>query len=69
VISRWRVGQFGSSPWRGDFIVMLSFAGGAFLLSALIRTCWDRRTARLDHIVHHLGLALAAGPRRVSPAG
>ena len=30
---------------------------------------WGRRTARLDRIVHHLGLLRAAGARRVSPAG
>lgn len=30
---------------------------------------WARRTARLDHIVHYLGLALGGRPRRVLPAG
>jgi len=44
--------------------VTLCYAGGIFLLSASPRAFWlHRRDAPpLDHIVHHLGLALGGRP-------
>ncbi len=68
----WLAGRFGSSWWRGDFIVTPSSVGGAFLLSALIWTCWRRGRggppgSTISSTIS--GLPWVAGPRRVSPAG